>query len=351
MRASVSRWWRRLFWPWRTTWPTRDGWWCVFAAVGLGVAAVNTGNNLAYLLCSMLLALIVVSGVLSDQSIRGLHLAAVLPEKIYAGRPALFGATIANRKRRLVSYSISIEVVGSAPGPVVGSAAAKRVLYVPRLEAGAERLCTWEATLPTRGHRRLPGLRITTRFPFGLFVKAGGVILESEVLVYPAVHPVSPEQLRQLGGAGDAAARRRGRGHDLYNLRQYRPGDDPRLIHWRSSAKTQALTVRELEEDTALDTRLVLEGTGAADPARLEQGLSEAASLAAHLIRAEAGVELVGPGVWVPLGRGRGHESKLLTALALYDPGALPGMGQRRVDGAAGPAVPAVVREIRVALG
>lgn len=336
-------WWRWLAVPRRTIRPTRDGWWCLFAAVGLGVAAVNTGNNLAYLLCSMLLALVLVSGALSDQSLRGLHVVPVLPEEIYAGRPALLGATITNRKRRLVSHSLAIELL-SRLGPGV----AKHVLYLPRLDAGAERLITWETTLPVRGRQRLPGLRVTTRFPFGLFVKAGPVLLEAEVLVYPAVDPVSHDWLRQIGEAGAAAARRRGRGHDLYNLRQYRPGDDPRLIHWRSSAKAQCLTVRELEENTTLDTRLVLEGSGATDTSRFERALSEAASLAVHLIRTGSGVELVGPGLFVPLGRGRGHEVRLLTALALYNPA---GSGRFAAPGAAGHAPQAALREIRVGLG
>ena len=74
----------------RTIWPTRDGWWCLGVALGLGVAAVNTGNNLVYLCCSMLLAVILVSGVLSEQSMRGLRLSPLLPEEIYAGRPAVY---------------------------------------------------------------------------------------------------------------------------------------------------------------------------------------------------------------------------------------------------------------------
>lgn len=329
--------WRRLR-PRHTTWPTRDGWWCLFAAVGLGVAAVNTGNNLVYLLCAMLLALIVVSGVLSELTLRGLRLTAVLPDEVYAGRAALFGAIVANAKRRRASHSVAIEILGPRAGPGRRAAVA-RVLYLPQLEAGAERLVTWEATLAARGCHRLSGLRITTRFPFGLFVKAAPVGLDAEVLVFPAVGPVAPDRLRQLGGAGGAATRRRGRGDDLRNLRQYRPEDDPRLIHWRSSAKAQVLTVRELEEDTTLDTRLTLDGTGAGDPARLERGLSEAASLMMHLVRAGGGVELVGPGLFVPLGRGRGHARRILTALALYEPGPARGAGS-----------PAALREIRISL-
>jgi len=285
--------------------------------MGLGVAAINTGNNLLYLLVSLLLALIIVSGVLSEQSMRGLELIAVDPEEIFAGQPALFGITVVNRKRWLASYSITVEILSPT--------SATRFLYLPRLDAQAERLMTWEDTLPRRGRHRLAGVRITTRFPFGLFLKAARAALTSEVVVYPAVLPVSPELLRQFGATGDRATRRRGRGTDLYNLRGYRSGDDPRLIHWRSSAKTQELLVRELEA-----------------------ALSQAASLAAHLIRAGAGVELVGPGFYVRLGRGKAHLRTLLEALALYDPHATP-LADSPPDEKDGAFLP--LRQIRVRLG
>lgn len=311
-KLTDSEWWWRPFRPRRTIWPTRDGWWCLFVVIGLGVAAINTGNNLLYLLVSLLLSLIVVSGVLSEQSMRGLRLAADAPEDIHAGTPALFGGVLANHKRWLTSYSITIELLTRGEPT--------RFIYVPRLEAGRDRLLTWEETLPTRGRHRLASVRLTTRFPFGLFLKATRLMPGREVLVFPAVRPISPEAVQRFVGAGTSAVRRRGRGHDLYNLRIYRAGDDPRLIHWRSSAKTDSLLVREMEAETTEDTRIVLRGTGGRDPARLEDALSEAASIAVYLARAGAGVELVGAGLFVPIGRGPGQGRRILIALALYDP-------------------------------
>jgi len=306
---------RPLFHPRRTIMPTRDGWWCLLVAVGLGVAAINTGNNLLYLLVSALLALIVVSGILSEQAMRGLALTGIAPAEIYAGRPALFGAQIANRKRALTSYSLTVELLAPAAQAIESG---RRFIYFRRIEAGVERFATWEETLPRRGRHRLAGVRIITRFPFGLFVKASRPALADEVLVFPAVHAVSADSLRRAGDRGDAAARRRGRGNDLYDLRNYRSGDDPRFIHWRSSAKTETLMVREHEADTSHDARIVLGGRGSADA--LEAGLSEAASLAVALVRGGAGVALEGPGVLVPLGHGRPHLRRVLTALALYEP-------------------------------
>lgn len=329
----MKRWWRR-WWPRRTIRPTRDGWWALLAALGIGFAAMNTGNNLLYLLVSLLLALIVVSGGLSERSLRGLRLTPVVPEEVQAGRPALFGVRVRNRKRR-PSYSISIQVED-----------VERAVYLPRLDPGDERLVTWEATPPRRGVQAFPDIRIVTRFPFGLFTKSMVVEIDATFLVFPHVGPVPPERRQELAGAGRAAHRRRGRGHDLYNLRDYRPGDDPRLIHWRSSAKRpDTLVVRELTAESAVDTRLTLEGTGA-DAERLERGLSEAASLAAFLLRGGGAVELVAPGLVVELGRGREQRRRLLSALALYAPG---GAG-RSIPVPARPARDAL-RQVRIALG
>src|SRR5262249_16474338 len=98
----------------------------------------------------------------------------------------------------------------------------------------------------------------------------------------------------------------------------------------------------EMEAETTEDTRIVLTGTGARNPARLEEALSEAASLTAHLARTGAGIELVGPGLFVRLGRGPGQARRILTALALYE----PGRASRGHDESAGGAL----REIQVGL-
>jgi len=293
----------------RTLRPTREGWWCLLATVGVGFAAVSTANNLLYLLEAMLLGLIVVSGLLSEMSMRGLRLGLRVPDEVFAGRPAVFAVTVLNGKRRLPSYSLAL----AAPGRGV------IVRYLPRLRAGEERLIAWEATFPTRGRERLPTLRVTTRFPFGLFAKSAPVALDADIIVYPALRPVPADAWRRAHGSV-LTSRRPGRGHGLRNLREYRSGDDPRLIHWRLSAKRRELVVRELEEETALDACIVLIGTGARDAARRESALSDAASLARALLRAGAAVALTAPGIAIPGGRGREQERRVLTALALYGP-------------------------------
>jgi uncharacterized protein (DUF58 family) len=306
--------------PRRTIQPTREGWWCLLAAVALGLTAINSGNNLLYLLESALLGLVIVSGILSELSMRRIQLAPLLPEEIYAGRPAVLGARVVNAKRRLPARSIVLEVADSG-----------RLLPLPRLGPGRERVVTWEHTFARRGRQRLGGVRVTTRFPFGLFVKAGPRQLETDVLVFPAVDAIALERPGPAAGEEAVAIRRRGRGTDLYNVRDYRDGDDPRLIHWRLSAKTGTTMIRELQADSTTDVRITLRTSGSGDAVRLERGLSRAASLAVHYLRAGVAVSLAGPGMLVPRDRGRAHARRILTALAVYEPSAAAGKGY--VDG------------------
>lgn len=338
----LVRWWRVVR-PRRTSRPTREGWWFLLTTLGIGFAAVNTGNNLLYLLLSMLLGTIVVSGILSEQTMRRLQLSPATPREVFAGSPAVVGCVVVNTKSLFASFSLVVEVVREQGSP-------PRVFFVSKLDPGQQRLYSWEATFPRRGRHRLHAVRLMTRFPFGLFLKTASPILFDEFLVFPAVRPLSLEELRGLGGSGAERETRPGRGTDLYNLREYRLGDDPRLIHWKSTAKSGALMVRELEAEAALKVRLVLEGprTGA-DPEQLEAGISSLASLASHLLGQGSRVEIVGPGLFVPLGEGPAHRRRILEVLALYEPPHLDPSPHRRTGQGkgSGPSL----REIRIPLG
>lgn len=96
---------------------TRPGIAYIAITLLIGFAAVNTGNNLLYLIVSALLGFMTVSGVAGWINIRGLELQVRLPDEIYAGQETFAYLVIANRKRFVPSFLLRVTVEGEA-GPI-----------------------------------------------------------------------------------------------------------------------------------------------------------------------------------------------------------------------------------------
>jgi len=137
---------------------------------------------------------------------------------------------------------------------------------------------------------RFEGVRLSTLFPFGL-VRASRQVTggaENELIVYPALGTVRPAFLQgQLGGIRERPSLHPSRlgATDIHGLREYRPGDNPKWIHWRSSARLGKPIVKEFDREEARRIHVVLDSVlgPEADPAerqRLEWGISFAATLA-----------------------------------------------------------------------
>ena len=340
MTRARARWWSRLG-RWRRgarrLRTTREGRLYIAITIGIGLGAVNTGNNLLYLLLGWLLSLIVASGVLSNASLRGLRVTRRAPPRIHAGRPFTMEIALENRKRRRASYSIEVT-------DLTAGSALDKSCYFLKVPAGRVQRSRYRHTFHRRGPVRLDGARLATRFPFSLFVKTRAVWVDSELLVYPAVHPVAlpAPRTRRLGDSTRAHLGRRG---EFYGLRDYRDGDDSRAIHWRSSARTGRLEVRELEEEAQRRVVIELDNRMAADPAadpaaleRFERAVSQAASLALAYLRAGYAVALVSADLEVPAAAGPAQEQRILTELARVEH-APPGAALRPVDPAAGEVV------------
>ena len=324
------------YWLPRTIRPTPAGWGFIGATLVIGLAATNTGNNLLYLILAMMLSLMAVSGLLSEQTLRRIRLHRELPGRLFAGTPGTFGVRVVNGKRHLPSYALFL----GEPEPSGRSAAARFFLTIP--PRGCEHW-RYDLTFARRGRHRLPGLRLSTRFPFGLFVKISRPLHDDSVLVYPAVRPLAPQEIPPALEAGWRERYRRGGGIGLYNLRPYRAGDDPRQVHWKTSARVGELILKEAQEEDRPRIRLTVEDPPSATPVdAVEADLSYVASLAAHAIRQGSLVELVVGDGGTGFGTGESHLDRMLARLALYTVPALPRPG--RAFGDAG-------REVQVRLG
>jgi uncharacterized protein (DUF58 family) len=234
---------------------TRDGVIYLIAVFVLILAAVNTGNNLLFLILACLLAGILVSGVLSRVVLTGVDLKFDLPEHIFAEQPVLAEMELRNEKQTWPSFSLRVagELKKNEPGILT-----RHVFfpYIPRLSAARQKV---ELRFPRRGVYRQNAFAIRTRFPFGFFEKTRRVDSPIEIVVYPRVEPTDQfyEVLPLL--SGEMASYFRGRGHELHSLRDYLPTDSARFVDWKVTAKSGRLTVREFAREDERRVMLVLD--------------------------------------------------------------------------------------------
>ena len=275
---------RQLLRPPRTLRPTRAGWVFFALTLGVGFAAMNTGNNLLYMVLSLLLAFLVLSGFLSEAALRGLRVRRRLPAELQAERGARIVLEIHNEQQRVPSFAIVVEDLLGEDVDRVGPDAAVGRVFAFRVGPGETERRSYGIEPPERGSLAFAGFRVSTRFPFGLFSKAMRVAAPAEALVFPAVDPL-PTLPPDGGGTGeDVDERAGGDSPEVAGLRDHAPGDTYARVHWRASLRRGQLLVRDRARETRgertvrLQTRGVEAGTG------FERAVRRAASdIAAHL--------------------------------------------------------------------
>ncbi len=198
---------------------TKEGRYMVAITLGVGLAAINTGNNLLYLFLGMLLSMIIVSGVLSELTLRQLDISRRMPRPLFARTPFLAEVVVRNRKARFPSFSLQVEDV------ITGIERSKRCYFL-KIPANQVQRTSYRVSLPRRGKYSYQGVRLSTRFPFGFFVKARLYSYPAEVVVYPKVHPLEWFDLERLTGEGASTRPRKGMGREFHTLRTYQVGDD-----------------------------------------------------------------------------------------------------------------------------
>ena len=312
---------RRGFWG---KWPrrlklTREGKYFIFITFGVGVAAINTGNNLLYLLLGMLLSLIIVSGVLSELSLRHLTVTRRLPPRAQVGRPHLVEIEVYNHKQRVPSYAIEVEDLRA------GQPADKRCFFL-KISPHSAQVAAYRRTPARRGRDHHVGFRVATRFPFGLFEKSREVSADDELIIYPAVDPVRLPQTESGDRSGGESALGRGNGDEIHGLRLMREGDDPRDIYWRKSTLPEQRVLRERATDTRRDVAFAIDSSHPGEAPddewslRFERRIRDVASRAvAHLKRADNVSVVASGGERVRANSSVGADP-LLRFLALLEP-------------------------------
>jgi uncharacterized protein (DUF58 family) len=300
---------------------TRTGWKFLGMTLVVGIAAVNTANNLLYLIFGLMLSFIMASSILSEVMLRRITVARRFPRHLFVGQAAPVTVTVRNGKRLMASFALVVEDGSTG----TSSPNTAYVLKVPARDAVS---VTYPLTFTRRGLHRPGNIRIVTRYPFGLFQKAATFAEYDDVLlVFPEILPLSPKSLPQgTAHVGEIVAAAKGIGVDFQGIREYVVGDSSGRIHWKSSAKLGALMTKEFHDDQRKRIAVVLDvsQSPAAVPAaffqELEHAISLAASYATLFIQQQFQVQLVTSESRSAFADGQRHLFTLLRALALFQP-------------------------------
>jgi uncharacterized protein (DUF58 family) len=299
---------------------TREGLAYMALVLVIGVAALNTGNNLLFIVVSAMLAAIIVSGVASAAMLRRVSMELTLPEHVFAGDSVVGRVNVHNGSRWWPAFSVSVVpskvrdvkvkwvlhrsmfrwppkaapekqwlkvpdlYLSRVVVPAVRAEILKDPVYFPYIPASASASAEVDLRFEKRGRFLQDGFGVATRFPFSFLVKARRIALKREIVVYPAIEATDEffQVLPMITGEFESFVA--GRGYDLYRIREYLPEDSARHVDWKATAKTGGLKVREFTKEDERKLRIVFDNPDAdiVRPDQYEKYVALAASLGWH---------------------------------------------------------------------
>jgi uncharacterized protein (DUF58 family) len=284
----------------------RSGYLYIGLTVVIGFSAVNTGNNLVYLIASALLSYMLISGVFGRNNLRGLDVRLIFPEEVYAGTETLIGVKLICGRRLMPAFIVTVSMgENEALFPLVG-ARSEEMKQVPVIFA-------------KRGHVSISQIRLGSPFPFNFFTRYRTLTKSFGLVVFP-----NPRRCDWWASAGDmkrkpgeVSADRMGYDSDILSIRDYVPGDALKYISWKSTAKTGSLKTREL---AAIEERQVILDVDGWQGENVEWVVSCATYWVLKLMRSRVPVGLMVDGETMPPNVSRAHRISMLKRLAVYDP-------------------------------
>jgi len=185
-----------------------------------------------------------------------------------------------------------VDVLPTPPGIFEG------MVYFPYLPPKTELPAELQLRFERRGRYCESSFALGTRFPFAFLTKLRDVALEREVIVYPSIEPADElfEILPLVRGEWESFVR--GRGSDLYRIREYMPEDSARHVDWKATAKSGSLKVREYSREDERKVCIVFDNPEAGEISgqAYERAVNLTASLAWHFSTQNAEISFVVPG-------------------------------------------------------
>jgi uncharacterized protein (DUF58 family) len=239
----------------------KEGWYYLVVMAFIIGGAMLREVNLLFILAGMMLGAFLVNARVASFTLKKLDVRRRLPAHVFAGEK--FSVTLLgeNQRPRYASWAVSardfIEREDAAR-----TAVDVEVLFV-HAPPGGRAKATYEAELPRRGRYHFGPVEISTRFPLGLLRASATVMEISTILVRPRMGRLTTlwksAILSSRWGAHQTRPKRGVAEGEFYGLRDWRSGDSQRWIHWRTTARTNELVVRQFEQQQNWDAAILLD--------------------------------------------------------------------------------------------
>jgi uncharacterized protein (DUF58 family) len=193
----------------------------------IGAIAVNSGNNLVYLTFSTVLSFLVLSGMLSLQNLRKIEVELKFPEMVFAETNIPFSVRIRN-KFWLEKFLITAEVLN------------KKINFD---YIGEEAIKTAWTQFKYRGKTEIKYVQLSSTFPFNFFVRNKEIQVNKDIIIYPPLKEVFVKYTSINKAEENQFIKKSG--EEFYSIKEYRNGENSKLINWKATAKTGKLMMTE----------------------------------------------------------------------------------------------------------
>jgi uncharacterized protein (DUF58 family) len=264
--------------------PSTRAWSLLILALVLYFLANQTQVGWVYIFTDMLIGLLVVAALYSWGILNTLQISRCLrsgssassdssPETRFSnstaqGQDEFDLAPLSVHEDDLIEVSLQFRHTGLKPAllingleqcPFAPADEQAQPFFIPTLFKSQVSNLTYQTTCDRRGSYAFAPIRMWSRGPFGLFLTRRTLAVSSEILIYPAYYPLKRLHVFEKREFAEQSALRLGQGSQVVGTREYRPGDSLRQIHWRSTAHTGQLVVKEFSDDEQQSFTVVLD--------------------------------------------------------------------------------------------
>ncbi|APZ92142.1 DUF58 domain-containing protein [Fuerstiella marisgermanici] len=229
----------------------------------LAVGALMGHRNMPLLVFGMMAGPFILNGWIVYGMLKGITVERRVPRRATVDQYVSVEITVRNRKRLLASHMLEVRDRISGRNLRKSLHDVEGLVAFVRVPPKAARTGRYELRFSDRGRYTIGPARVSSRFPLGIGERGQMIAETSEVIVHPKIGQLLPSWRRQQKELAESSVRVHSRpglfDDEFHRIREYRSDDNPRSIHWRSTARRGQLMVREHQQNRQSDSLVLLD--------------------------------------------------------------------------------------------